>query len=392
MSTYPDGQWMVLSGTSMANPYVAGSAALLLQVRGKSAAKSVRSLLQTTAQIVPSSRSDGALPQTLAWQGSGLINMKAALNSQTTVSPAVVLLNDTAHWSAEHTITITNSGKDSETYSLAHVAAATTVTKPADRPDLSPAPVVMSVPSPFPIPLVFAPVGVKFDRETITIGAGQSGTVKVTVTPPTNADVQTLPVVSGWITATSGSGEVVKVSYLGLSADFGSAQTIDTTAHTNGARDPLPGILPSSELRFQTGPRNYSLAEAFFTVPQYNFAVSVPSTHALLDLVSADTEIQSTVPHKNAKRTWSDWLPSSGARIDAVSDYPTLGPLAVYNYMPRGARFGDKYRIDLTQFANGTQIPLGQYKVLLRALRPFGDPNRAADYDVHVSVQFGWVP
>ncbi|EJD40097.1 hypothetical protein AURDEDRAFT_170871 [Auricularia subglabra TFB-10046 SS5] len=91
---------------------------------------------------------------------------------------------------------------------------------------------------------------------------------------------------------------------------------------------------------------------------------------------------------------WSYWLPSppGSHRIAAAApQHPTLGPLGVFDMNVRGASRGQLYSVRLREFANGTAIPLGQYKVLLRALRPFGDPEKAEDYDVHVSVQFGWV-
>jgi len=40
-------------------------------------------------------------------------------------------------------------------------------------------------------------------------------------------------------------------------------------------------------------------------------------------------------------------------------------------------------------FANGTTIPNGQYRVLLRALRVTGDPTNEADYDSWLSPIVG---
>jgi len=84
----------------MAAPFVAGSAALLLSVKGKSAAvtSGARNLFQTTAQMVPSSKKDGAPLQTLTQQGAGLINVFDAIYATTIVSPGELILNDTANF------------------------------------------------------------------------------------------------------------------------------------------------------------------------------------------------------------------------------------------------------------------------------------------------------
>ena len=44
-----------------------------------------------------------------------------------------------------------------------------------------------------------------------------------------------------------------------------------------------------------------------------------------------------------------------------------------------------------TIFANGTDVPFGQYKLLLSVLRIGGNPDLEADYDVWVSQQTGLI-
>lgn len=89
-----------MSGTSMATPFMAGVSALLFSSKGTSArvGQTARTLFETTAQLVPSSKTDGDPLQTAAQQGAGLVDAFTALTTDVIVSPGEILLNDTAHF------------------------------------------------------------------------------------------------------------------------------------------------------------------------------------------------------------------------------------------------------------------------------------------------------
>jgi hypothetical protein len=84
----------------MATPFMAGSAALLLSVKGKSAsvAKSARTLFQATAKPISSSLTDGDPFQTVTQQGAGLVQVYDAIFGTTLLSRTELILNDTAHF------------------------------------------------------------------------------------------------------------------------------------------------------------------------------------------------------------------------------------------------------------------------------------------------------
>ncbi len=96
----PLGSFGVESGTSMATPFIAGVSALLFSVKGKSpeVGTTARTLLETTAQLISSSHTDGDPLQTVAQQGAGLVDAFKAIHTDIIVSPGEFLLNDTAHF------------------------------------------------------------------------------------------------------------------------------------------------------------------------------------------------------------------------------------------------------------------------------------------------------
>jgi len=111
----------------MATPFVAGSAALLLQKNGKSphVARRARTLFETTALAIPRNKSENSPLHSLAQAGAGLINVYNALTLRTTLSPGELLLNDTAHYQPVHRLTLHNNGQKQQSYSIEHYPAAT---------------------------------------------------------------------------------------------------------------------------------------------------------------------------------------------------------------------------------------------------------------------------
>jgi len=81
-------------------PFVAGSAALVLQARGKTkdAALAMRDILESTASPIASDLTGAAPPQTLIQSGAGLVQVDRAANTKTLVSPGHLTLNDTEHF------------------------------------------------------------------------------------------------------------------------------------------------------------------------------------------------------------------------------------------------------------------------------------------------------
>ncbi|EJD37073.1 subtilisin-like protein [Auricularia subglabra TFB-10046 SS5] len=379
-----DGSWAVSSGTSMSTPYMAASAALLIQARGKTVAKDTRNIFQSTAVGLPVSRESKALPQTLSHQGAGLINVFNALNVKSDVSPGELTLNDTAHWKGVHKITIKNRSSRKQTYKLSHQPAGTSVTMPTGHYTTI-----------APVPLTDASVSVNFSKTRVELAPGASTTVTVNIAPPANVDPKKLPVVSGWLRIEGSCGDSLRVSYMGVAGSMYDAEMISTqNAGAFGLSFNVPSAVTigNDGQRPQIGPHNYTRGT---NVAMFSFIIAQATAHLVVDLIDANTKVNATVPILNKRSVLSTaWMPGmplekTGGDFDDIPIVTRI--LDSTNALRIYVGTSPVYRIYFPFAVNGAQTPAGQYRYLLRALRPFGNRKLARDYDVYVSDIVGLV-
>ncbi|KAG5640794.1 hypothetical protein DXG03_007183, partial [Asterophora parasitica] len=82
--------------------------------------------------------------------------------------------------------------------------------------------------------------------------------------------------------------------------------------------------------------------------------------------------------------------PNQGGSFSKVK---IVGPLAELDYIPRHDQSDDEGYTTIpvsTNFANGTRIPNGSYRVLLRALKVTGDATKQEDYESWLSPIIGF--
>ncbi|KAI8341971.1 peptidase S8/S53 domain-containing protein [Chlamydoabsidia padenii] len=121
-STFPMemGAYTTMSGTSMATPYVSGCIALLMEAIGKKSPESIVRHLLNYAKPVYSS--DGVNLESMAKQGSGLIQIYDSIMASTNVVPYKIPLNDTDHFRTSTELTIENtSNYTKKIYQLNHI-------------------------------------------------------------------------------------------------------------------------------------------------------------------------------------------------------------------------------------------------------------------------------
>ena len=273
----------------MAAPHAAGSAALLLQSRGKDSASRMRTLLTTTAQPLPVSHTSDDL-QTVAQQGSGQLNVWDAANIKTLVSPGEILLNDTQYFSSNQFITIENTSGSSMTYTLSHTPANTVLS-------IGP---TLGLANTAPLPTVSSTASVNFRTAKITIRPRSTDRVKVTFKAPSGLDPKTYPIYSGFITVTGSNGEVFSIPYQGVASNMKDMKIIDTSNTTFGIN--LPVIIDKNMVP-HTEDKNWTLTGTDFPFLLYRLAAGTPSF--IVDLVDKETNVKSAV---HTKRALLDWL------------------------------------------------------------------------------------
>ncbi|KAJ7238980.1 subtilisin-like protease [Mycena rebaudengoi] len=372
----PLGSYAVKSGTSMATPFLAGVSALLFSVKGNSAqvGRTARTLFQSTASVIPSSKTDGDPLQTVTQQGAGLIQAYDAIFATTTLSRTELILNDTAHFAGVQKFSVKNTGKTVKKYTVSHVPAGTAVT-------ITPGTIL---PASGPVPQSKDFASVSFNSAKFTLAPGQSHEVVATIKPPKGVDSSTFPVYSGFIDITSGA-ENVHATYLGLAASLKDKQTIDDGDFLFGfptpvVFDPLGNV--------QEGPVNYTFVGDDAPFLHWRQAFGTPILR--LDLVSSTIAFSGTLNKRGAAFGISFTHSHKGGSFAKV---PIIGSLLEADYLTRNdERVLLENSIVLAKaFANGTVIPNGSYKILLRSLRVTGDPTNEADYDSWLSPIIGVV-
>jgi minor extracellular serine protease Vpr len=154
-SSVPGGAFALLSGTSMATPHTAGSAALLVQQHPTWTTDQVKSALVTTAQRVISTVPQGPANTGVLQRGGGLIDLSKAGSATAAFVPATVgfgFHEANGTFTGNQTVTVTNTTSASQALAFS-VAQGTTT-----------------------------PVAFSVSPASLTLPAGASATVTVTVT------------------------------------------------------------------------------------------------------------------------------------------------------------------------------------------------------------------
>ncbi|KAI1315507.1 hypothetical protein EDD11_000688 [Mortierella claussenii] len=220
LSTYPlaKGGYAVLSGTSMATPYIVGSNALYMQAKNKKPRGDlIRKVLKNTATI--STNAGSETKTSAAKQGAGLVNVLNAVLTTASITPDHIDLLDSVNFVKTVKISIKNEGRHTDTYTLSHI--------PADA--LNSYPTGNSFP--LGVPKIEADYAtVTFSADKVKIPAGKTAKITLTFKEPAKGDASQFPIYSGYVIATPKSkGSVaVHIPYTGLKGDVSKVPLQDT--------------------------------------------------------------------------------------------------------------------------------------------------------------------
>jgi minor extracellular serine protease Vpr len=337
-STYPleKGGYATLSGTSMASPHVAGAAALLLQAKPNTPAQVVRDILQNSA--VPSLWSLApayGLLDNVNRQGAGLLRIDRAILSTTMIQPGKISAGEGEAGPFVQKLTIKNSGAVPVTYDLSYENAISTggvITPSFYTSDAS----------------------VKFNRNSVTVPAHGTATLKATIYPATGPMYGQY---GGYIIFTpQDGGQVYRVPFAGFVGDYQGIQVLAPTPY----EFPWLSVLYEGSFYQLTDPGDWTYTMQGDDIPYF--------------LVHFD--------HQPRAFTMDIYSENGKAWHQAYSE----------EYLPRNSSPTSFYAFpfDGTTFtARRTYtVPDGTYYAVISVLKANGDSGNPADWETWTSPLF----
>ncbi|KAF9579504.1 hypothetical protein BGW38_004214, partial [Lunasporangiospora selenospora] len=342
--------YAVLSGTSMATPYIAGAHAIYMQAKNKKFRGDViRQVFKNTATI--STNAGSKTKASAAKQGAGLVNVLNAILTTTSVFPDHIDLLDTNNLQKKVQITIKNTGKKSETYDLSHI--------PADS--LNSYPGKNSFPETTPI-VEKHYASVSFSAKSIKIAAGKSAKITVNFKEPKTGEASQFPMYSGYIVATPQKGNIaVNVPYIGIKGDISKVPIQD-------ASEGFPALLAV---------KGGSVVE----VPKGNFTFDFKQYRPLVVTRLGSHTPNHTIRVFDAQNTFKGYLHTSNAGTAS-------GPRGRHLFVDDEGKidfsawiWSGQVKADPTATA-ATTLPAGQYSLVVASQKKFTKGAYPADYEV----------
>jgi subtilisin family serine protease len=354
-----------LSGTSMAAPFVAGSAAVMLQARPelKGHPGELAELFYNTAVPVTKATESGVTsrPEAVFRQGSGLIRVANALAANVTASPSVLKLGD----GTSHTVNVTltnHSTTETLTYKPQRVTGVSAAASTTGS--------YMGTTTP---KYAFGDVGFTAYSKTVTLAPGASAVVKVKLTAPAKAlKGKAGMLYGGWVQfTTAGIGNTVSIPFVGMRGDYQKVKVLNHFKYScAGKLLPLPALVYYNA---NAGETQCGLSQKS---NKYGFNLSTyfPVVAYHLDYPVADLQLKII----NTKTKKSFYVPLTQSGSTHLGELPRDASLWTIS-------FDGEY---LNANGDSDYVGNGNYQLQVRALRALGDMSKSSDWDTYTSPKF----
>ncbi|KAI1083357.1 subtilisin-like protein [Whalleya microplaca] len=364
LSTWPLGKqgfYTILSGTSMATPFLSGCYAL---VKSQFLELSVAEIFMIAGTF---------------HQGAGLVNAFDAIMYQSRVSPGQILISDNSRTTyGAGNITIENRSNLPKIYTLSHEGASYSEPNPPNNP-------IFMQENQLPIY-----GSVEFEPSTVELAAGTSVAVAFRILPPSSGvKPSELPVFGGFVKVTVSDGEELSVPYSGPPYSLYNAQYFSVLNTTPS------NVQPRLAYNFSDG---WWIDTSLYEV---NASLSYRSVIGLeqftrgfrVDIVPANISITPDLYGFDPAET-HDYQPSETVPPVSVLGFPSYGTLRNSTVLRSPSTFDWPSGTGLTAtFPNGTiYIPgPGDYRWLASVLRWGGDPSSLEDHQTWLSAVIRFV-
>jgi minor extracellular serine protease Vpr len=338
------GGYATISGTSMSSPHVAGAAALLMEAEPALPVEDYRDRLQNTAEPVAWSGNPGLgfLEHTFR-QGAGMLQIDDAITATTGVAPSKLTLREGTDAKTE-TLTVRNDGDAPVTYAVSHTGALSTAGSTFT-------------------PAVYAGFASFTGPSQVSVPAGGSADVTVTITPP-DAGLANHQY-GGYVVFADGDGEAptLRVPYGGFDGDYQSLALFGFISNVPGDVTPrLPrlgrvvdgALAPAGEgERFAVRQGDLPVVAAFFGhhAQRVELIAHRQQGNQRHTVLVQEHHVRSAHPNHHFAFSWDGTVPASAS--------------------------------DQTRPA-----PQGTYTLELRALKALGDPANPAHWETWTSPSF----